>query len=225
MGNKKKNATSIDTNNMDEQASVPQVGSTLKGGLGALKQTIEELSASLREIQGPLADTRNTLPKATTHLDRISSQTEQAAHRVMDMVENISAQQVDIISHLNEAMNVLTDSGAGNKSVNALLEKAEEVANRSQNDAFAIMDALQFQDITTQQINHAASLLEEVDAKIALIIGDLVDDGSSASPVKVLKNAPARKERSFDPHADMEFKHTDQSDIDNLVRQSNESKS
>ncbi|MBN4056838.1 protein phosphatase CheZ [bacterium AH-315-J21] len=220
MGNKK-----IDTINKDDQTSAPQVGSTLKGGLGALKKTIEELSESLREIQGPLADTRDTLPKATTHLDRISSQTEQAAHRVMDMVENISAQQVEIISHLNEAMNVLTDSGAGNKSVNALLEKAEEVANRSQNDAFAIMDALQFQDITTQQINHAASLLEEVDDKIALILGDLADDGKGSSSAKVSKGAPQRKKRSFDPHADMEFKHTDQTDIDNLVRQSNESKS
>jgi chemotaxis protein CheZ len=192
-----------------------------KRGLAALKHTIEDLTRSLREIQGPLSDTRESLPKATTHLDRISSQTEQATHKVLDMVENISNQQVEIIDHLNKALNVLSDSGGENTAVSELLEKAEEVANRSQNDAFAIMDALQFQDITTQQINHAASLLEDVDDKIAQIFGDI--DGSIAG-VQTETKAGSRKnrqDRSFDPHADMEIKHTDQSDIDSLVRENN----
>ncbi len=207
------------------QEDPSQGTAVLKRGLGALKHTIEDLSRSLRDIQGPLADTRESLPKATTHLDRISSQTEQATHRVLDMVENISTQQVEIIGHLNEALNVLSDSGEKNETVSSLLEKAEEVANHSQNDAFAIMDALQFQDITTQQINHAASLLEEVDDKIAEILGDVESGGTSSVDRESKQTRGGRKERSFDPHADMEIKHTDQSAIDNLVRESNESKS
>ncbi len=197
---------------------------SLKRGLGALKSTIEDLAHSLREIQGPLTDTRENLPKATTHLDRISSQTEQAAHRVMDMVENISAQQVEIIKHLNEALNSLADTKEDSSTIVGLLESAEEIANRSQNDAFTIMDALQFQDITTQQINHAASLLEDVDDKIAEILGDY--DGLVGDSDKQAKSAEKkkRKDRAFDPHADMEIKHTDQAGIDNLIKMSNETK-
>ncbi len=206
------------------QGEMPNSESGLKRGLGALKSTIEDLTRSLREIQGPLNDTRDCLPKATTHLDRISSQTEQATHKVLDMVENISNQQVEIIDHLNKALNVLADTGKENIAVSELLEKAEEVANRSQNDAFAIMDALQFQDITTQQINHAASLLEEVDAKIAEIFGDIDETMGIESAKKDADSDKKRKVRSFDPHADMVFKHTDQSGIDNLVRENNGAK-
>jgi len=196
----------------------------LKRGLGALKNTIEDLANSLREIQGPLTDTRENLPKATTHLDRISSQTEQATHRVMDMVENISAQQVEIIKCLNEALNFLADTKEDSSAIAGLLESAEEIANRSQNDAFTIMDALQFQDITTQQINHAASLLEDVDDKIAEILGDYEGrpEGSDGHRNAADKK---RKKRAFDPHADMEIKQTDQAGIDNLIRMSNETKS
>ncbi len=198
--------------------------SGLKRGLGALKSTIEDLTRSLREIQGPLTDTRECLPKATTHLDRISSQTEQATHKVLDMVENISNQQVEIIDNLNKALNDLADSDKQNTPVREFLEKAEEIANRSQNDAFAIMDALQFQDITTQQINHAASLLEEVDGKIGEVFGDMDESMGIENASKDAENSKKQKERSFDPHADMEFKHTSQSGIDNLVRENNGAK-
>ena len=44
------------------------------------------------------------------------------------------------------------------------------------NDAFSIMDTLQFQDITSQQMNHAASLLEDIEVKLNKIVQVLEGD-------------------------------------------------
>jgi len=190
-----------------------------QNGLKQLEASIKDCLSSLQDIRTPLNDSKEVIPKATSHLDRISAQTEMAATKVLDMVDTIATAQNDIISALNEAINMLNDGKVEGAVISKTLEKAEECANRTLNDTFVIMEALQFQDITTQQIDHAASLLEEVESKIGGIIGSIDPADSSKGATVEVDGARTRK-RAFDPHADMEFKHTDQSAIDELVSSS-----
>lgn len=207
MGKKNKHASDESDN----------VADSLQWGLTLLKRSIRELMGSLDAIQKPLAETKKKLPTATSQLDRISEQTEQAASQVLDLVEQIGNHQNDIIDLLNQSINSLHDVEGVNPEVIAKLEAAEEHANRSQNDSFTIMDAMQFQDITAQQINHAASLLEDVEGKIDKIVGNL-DTGSDFDDEDDETNH--RKERAFNPSADMLVKQTDQTGIDDLVKSS-----
>jgi hypothetical protein len=73
------------------------------------------------------------------------------------------------------------------------------------------MEALQFQDITAQQMDHAASLLEDVEGKLHGIISTLVGQGDMPAVPKA-----TAKKRAYDPHADMVDKKTDQDTIDTL---------
>jgi chemotaxis regulatin CheY-phosphate phosphatase CheZ len=80
------------------------------------------------------------------------------------------------------------------------------------NDAYAVMDALQFQDITSQQMDHAASLLEEIEAKLKNILQTMGADAKSLTE----RPEPAKKVRTYDPHADLFERKTEQAVIDSL---------
>jgi len=184
--------------------------------LQALKDSILRIAVNFRELRSPLDQSRAAVPQATSQLDKVTQQTEQAAARVLDHAEKLSSQLAEMVTLLNVAINDYADrklEGPGR----AALEKAEELANISQNDAFTIIDALQFQDITSQQINSAASMLEEVEERLDVMLG-FVDRGSGAQSAPAQREKSARKERAFDPHADMQVKHTGQSGVDDLVR-------
>lgn len=76
------------------------------------------------------------------------------------------------------------------------------------------MNALQFQDITSQQMNHAASLLEEIETKLTQIC-QVFGIGSETSE----EESSDKKERVYDPHADLYEKKTEQKDVDSMFEQ------
>ena len=187
-----------------------------------LQQEISELSTSIttllegfNKLRSPLVESREKVPQATNQLDKISEQTEAAAHRMLDMVEKVTEREGDIISSLGK-FKEYAQSGETDKIVSEV-DGVIEKANVNLNDAFMIMDALQFQDITSQQMDHAATLLEEVEGKLHGILSDLgTRDVEPTSAVTENK-----KVRAFDPHADFSDKKTNQQEIDNMFGESN----
>ncbi|HKK21156.1 MAG TPA: protein phosphatase CheZ [candidate division Zixibacteria bacterium] len=182
-----------------------------------IKKEILELSASISEIvdgykrlRNPLLESQQNVPIATRQLDKISEQTEAATQQMLDLVEQITQREQAVI----EGLAVIKNKAATGKNdeIAPIVDDLTEKANTSCNDAYTIMDALQFQDITSQQISHAMSLLEELESKLSIILTDLHGPKPEEAPTK-------RKKRAFDPHADMYEKKTEQSDIDNLFSQ------
>lgn len=181
-----------------------------------LTSSINDIVQKFKELRNPLAESHEKVPRATEKLDKINEQTQAAAHQMLDKVEQISQREEELIQGLANikdltAKNQLADVGS---LVDTLIEKA----NATVNDVFTIMDALQFQDITSQQMNHAAFLLEEVEGKLNGIINVLQGSLSVSDPKESEKKI---KPRVFDPHADMSDKKTDQSEVDSLISQSN----
>ena len=96
--------------------------------------------------------------------------------------------------------------------VQELLSTLSAKAETNLADAYTIMDTLQFQDITAQQIDHAASLLEVIETKLH-DIGNVIDGEAPTIPSEV------KKDRAFDPNADLFTNKTDQAAIDDLISQ------
>ena len=94
-----------------------------------------------------------------------------------------------------------------------LIEHASELVSANCNDTYAIMDALQFQDITSQQMDHAASLLEEIETKLKGIVGVL---GGNPAQEDDSSGDTKKKKRIFDPHAHLFEKKTEQEVIDTM---------
>jgi chemotaxis regulatin CheY-phosphate phosphatase CheZ len=184
----------------------PAVPERLQAEVHQLSEAIVTMVENFKKLQIPLVDSQEKVPQATRQLDKISQQTEAAAHRVLDVVEQITERETEVVDGLTELKAKL-----GGKSINDFNDHIDALISKSTktcNDAYAIMDTLQFQDIAAQQMNHAAELLGEIERKLQEVA--LVMRGESGKITK------ANKPRVYDPHADMFDQKTRQEDIDNL---------
>ncbi len=179
----------------------------LQRQIGDLWSSVISLMESFRKLKAPLIESHQKMPQATTQLDKITEQTEAAAHRMLDMVEKIIQREQEIIEGLADIKGLA--GGKKGEKMTSLIADIEQKANTNLNDTYTIVDALQFQDITSQQMNHAAALLEEIGEKLQHILGMV---GAEETETKEL----ATKCRAFDPHADLFDRRTEQSDIDSL---------
>lgn len=180
-----------------------------------LAQSIFGLVEKFKSLQNPLTESQQKVPKATKQLDKISEQTEAAAHQMLDRIDNITERETAIVTELTELRDALAPTA--DESVQKRFDELISKANANCDDAFMIMDALQFQDITSQQMNHAASLLEDIETKLSQIVGVM---GGTVDELG--KPLGQKKSRAYDPHADLFEKKTDQATIDDLFAKKNE---
>ncbi|MEW5797092.1 MAG: hypothetical protein AB1772_12145 [Candidatus Zixiibacteriota bacterium] len=188
--------------------STDKLHERMRSEITALTDSITGLIFSFRKLQRPLVESREKVPQATSQLDKISQQTEAVTTRMLEVVEQIVQREEEVISGISQ---IRTQVQAGSISgVPQIADNLIRKATDNLNDAFRIIDSLQFQDITAQQMDHAASLLDDIELKLHGILDTLgVGDQPAIDP-------PSRKTRAFDPHADLVDHKTDQKDIDSL---------
>jgi chemotaxis regulatin CheY-phosphate phosphatase CheZ len=181
--------------------------------IAELTNSISGLVEGFKKLQRPLVESHEKVPQATNQLDKISAQTEEATHRMLDTVEKITQREDDVIKGIEEIRGKAAQGDIA--QVEQLAAEISEKANQNLNDAFSIMDSLQFQDITAQQMDHAASLLEDIEEKLNNILNTIGAKGDEGVEVTALE----RKVRAYDPHADFVDRKANQADIDTLFSQ------
>jgi chemotaxis regulatin CheY-phosphate phosphatase CheZ len=182
----------------------------IQNEVAALSRALTGLIENFQKLRNPLVESHEKVPQATSQLDKISAQTEAAARRMLDTVETVTQREQEIIDSLKA---VMANPNATVKDILPMLTEISAKADTNLNDAYTIMDALQFQDITSQQMDHAASLLEEIEGKLHSILSIVGFDALGVAPDDKL-----RKVRAYDPHADMYEKKTDQEAIDSIFQ-------
>jgi chemotaxis regulatin CheY-phosphate phosphatase CheZ len=186
----------------------------VRSELERLTQSINTMMENVKRMERPIMESRQRLPKANEQLDKISAQTEAATHQMLDMVEQIIDHEEKIVDLAKDIVGYFEQSAVAEKD--AYLEKAtriKEMAATSQNNAFLIMDALQFQDITAQQMSHASSLLEDIEQRLHHLL--VAFDGEAT--MEDLPTTP-KKVRAYDPAADL-FEGKDQKEVDKIISQ------
>lgn len=157
-------------------------------GLAALPFILERANSEIQAVLANLRDSRSALETATV---------EKLQHTSDKLKEVTSATEVaatDILDALDRTQNMVDDleaaEGADDKA------RAAEVRDLMRQEIFGMMGALQFQDITTQQLAYAASVLSDMEARL-LQIAKLFD------PAAVMVSAVGRgpDPRTFDPRA------------------------
>jgi chemotaxis regulatin CheY-phosphate phosphatase CheZ len=196
---------------MDKTIRVDDSAKNIHGELRHLADSISQIIKGIRVAQEPIAESRSKMPQATEQLERVTQQTATATHRVLDMVEAITGREGDIETQMKELRRVLPSTYFRNNSrVKRIVERICAGASANQNDAYAIMDALQFQDITSQQVDHAISLLEQVENRLKDVLVGLQLEVGPETEVK-------RKERAYDPNANFSSPPGGQSQVDELL--------
>jgi len=184
-----------------------------------IQQEVDELATSInsivdtfRSMKTPLVESHEKVPRATVQLDKIADQTEDAAHRMLDKIEEITQGEEDVIKRLNQ---LPEQSGNALAVDSSPLKDILSQSQKNLDDVYMVMDALQFQDITTQQIQHAAALLEDVELKLQRIVRVVTGEPSDTEDKDSSSNAKP-KTRVYDPHAEFQDRRADQADIDNI---------
>jgi len=186
-----------------------------------IRQELKELTTSIstmmdafRKIRQPIQESSIKVPTTAHHLERVTEQTERATHKVLDMIEAITNRESQISSWAKEIKESITDEKlSSNVQNDKLLEDIIANAEDNLNDSYNIMDALQFQDITTQQIDHAISLLDDVEDKLMSMLQTVGVKSADDSKIR-----PIRKVKAFDPNAGFSADNpTQQQEIDKII--------
>lgn len=192
-------------------AASEKVQAKIQREIFELTTSIAGLVASFKKLKRPLAESHEKVPVATDQLDKISKQTEAAAHQMLDQIEHITQREDELIKCAGEVK--MTIKAGDVTLASSLVDKIIEMSNNNLNDAYMIMDSLQFQDITAQQMDHAASILEEIELKLDSILATMGDSVRSDRAER-----SSRRARAYDPHADLFDRKTNQKDIDSLFQ-------
>ena len=157
-------------------------------GLAALPFILERANAEIQGVLANLRDSRTALETATV---------EKLQHTSDKLKEVTSATEVaatDILDALDRTQSMVDDLDAADEAADR--ERGRDVRDRMREEIFGMMGALQFQDITTQQLAYAASVLSEMEARL-LQIAKLFDP--AAAMVEAAAQGP--DPRTFDPRA------------------------
>ena len=188
---------------------------------GQIRQELKDLTSSISKMMGvfkqirkPIQESFETVPTTAEHLEKVTEQTEQATNKVLDMVEAITNRESESTEWLKKMKEIISKADFGKKSkLGKLLDELTTNAEANLNDSYSIMDALQFQDITSQQIDHAITLLDDVEDKLMSLLKTV---GVKKEGRKSFKNN--KKKRVYDPNANFHFDDNNQQDaIDSII--------
>lgn len=170
----------------DEAPTIPTIS------LSDLPNILEQANAQILNVLARLRESRAALQTTalerlqTTHekIREVTSATEDAAINIMDACDR-ATQMVDELDTIDQAET--PDRG-----------KATEIRSTLRDELFLMMGALQFQDITSQQLAHASSVLVDMEQRL-LDVARLFDHNVDASHLLSHNDAP--DEKTYDPNA------------------------
>ncbi|HPM01024.1 MAG TPA: hypothetical protein PK816_02610 [Candidatus Cloacimonadota bacterium] len=168
-------------------------------------QLIQVVINSIHSSRSELKKSVDGLLKKTgVQLKKITTTTEEATNKILDVAEKLDSEQLIIIEKLDSLKN---------KDINQdeIIEDIKSMVYKNQDAAFTIIDYLQFQDITAQQISGAYALLSDTE-KTLIYVSNLLkefDMGDDSHDFTLPEIDP----KSF--NADAMFK--DKGNIQNLI--------
>ena len=139
-------------------ALVSEMESFISNVVSDLELSEEELKKSSKKILSLVSD----------QLEKVTESTQMAVNSVLNRIDQICESQNAIFEQIVELRQKLANQNC-EKAPEYLIEalgRIENLENEIQGNAFEIMNEMQFQDITTQQIQLAQQLLEEAKHKL-----------------------------------------------------------
>jgi chemotaxis regulatin CheY-phosphate phosphatase CheZ len=158
--------------------------------IGELAFYLEQVRQNLLEVNIHLTGSSRTVPDVLHDLKDIVQMTEKATVRVLEETEALLEEGQVVSDLVAEAQRE-----AGERALSQIgrpLSQVQALVARGNNRAMAIMSALEFQDLTSQKVQRAFEVLEEVGTRLAKIHG-LVSLGQEVQP----KSEPAPREESM----------------------------
>ena len=157
-------------------------------GLASLPFILERANHEIQAVLANLRDSREALETATVEKLQTTSE------KLKEVTTATEVAATDILDALDRAQNLVDDLDAADAAGDK--DKGQNVRDLLREEIFGMMGALQFQDITTQQLAYASSVLTDMENRL-LQIAKLFDP--AAVMVRAAIDAP--DPQTFDKNA------------------------
>jgi chemotaxis regulatin CheY-phosphate phosphatase CheZ len=163
--------------------------------IGELAYYLEQVRRNLLEVNAHVTGSSQTMPAVLHHLRDIVQMTEKATLQVLEQTEALLEESQAVLGLIAGACRVAQGDGAA--TIGSALGAMQALVQKSNDRAMAIMSALEFQDLTSQKIQRAFEVLEEVSTRLQKIHG-LVTPGqegqAAPAPAPIPAAGPAEAE-------------------------------
>ncbi|MBL8027683.1 MAG: protein phosphatase CheZ [Fibrobacteres bacterium] len=181
------------------------LGLELKGLVENLNALIDTVTAIRGHVDSSIAH----IPGAANRLDKITGETESATHHLIDIVDALSDNDAAISKKLDELNKVAVKSA--DPALSSLADDLFSLFGKSRDEHSRILELLQFQDLTSQQINYVGMLLNKIETEL-LTISKAFDSDKGAV-------TSGDKGIAADPNATFIAGGANQSDVDDIIGQ------
>ncbi len=146
------------------------------------------------------------LNKVSEQLNKVNESTQNAVQSVLNRVDAICDKQNDVfqqLSKLKESLHGLAE-GREKTELTEMIAGLEALEGEIQLETFEIMNEMQFQDITCQQLQQANQLLDEAKAKLTDFHKLFTLFKADSATGLIGDEEEESKPRTYDPNATME---------------------
>ena len=144
-----------------------------KDEIGQLAYYINQTVQNLQQLDPTVKGSSRQIPKASSELFEVVRTTEAATLKVLDETEKICEEQELAAKEIDGLRHLAGNHSIGGGSINECFAALDHMAalNRSTLDrAMAIINAMEFQDLTTQRIKFTLGLMEEVARRLVSLL-------------------------------------------------------
>jgi hypothetical protein len=176
--------------------------------LAMIPRVLERANAEIINVLGSLRQCRSTLESATS--DKL-----QITHaKIREVTNATELAATDILDGLDRAQGIIDEMDAEAAQAGEGSPRGRELRDRLRDEIFSVTGCLQFQDITTQQLAYAGSVLVEMEERLSEIarLFDPRRYGAPELPVPGVQIQP-----TFSPDASVHDAATRQAVADQLV--------
>jgi len=160
--------------------------------LADLPNILEQANAQILNVLARLRESRAALQ--TTALERLQT-THEKIREVTTATEDAA---INIMDACDRATQMVDELDAIDAEAEPDREKATGIRATLRDELFLMMGALQFQDITSQQLAHASSVLVDMEGRL-LEVARLFDHNVDVTHSLRVSGAP--DEKTYDPNA------------------------
>ncbi len=181
-------------------------------GLIGLSDMLARGYAEILGVLDSLRQSRSLLERAA--VEKIQS-THDKLREVSDATETAAT---DILNGLERANTMVDDLDAYAGEHGEPDDRGSTIRNTLRDELFALMGHMQFQDITSQQLNYASAVLTEMEARLANIARVFDPAAFGASPARTVIEAEDHdRPVTFDPNASTQNREERQKVADEIV--------
>jgi chemotaxis regulatin CheY-phosphate phosphatase CheZ len=180
----------------------------------SLPALLERASGEITAVLTSLRQSRDALTQ--TSVERLA-QTNEKLREVTSATEVAATDILDSLDRAGQIVDAL-DAEDGAPAEGGEERRGPALRGQLRDEIFGMMAALQFQDITTQQLNYASSVLVDVEARLTQL-AHLFESGSTsatATAAAALGRAPEIDAATFDPNATTRHAETRQALADEI---------